>query len=103
MSLCTRSVSGYEDMSHQSLLTNSASVTRGLGEAGHNTMDRSVSRGCHVMSRDSYCGDIREIIDFLCRLLKLIDRAEFNCAATNNYLGERLFQISLNILIDLNG
>ena len=54
MSLCTRSVSGYEDMSRQSLLTNSASVTRGLGEAGHNTMDRSVSRGCHVMSRDSY-------------------------------------------------
>ena len=32
MSLCTRSVSGYEDMSRQSLLTNSASVTRGLGQ-----------------------------------------------------------------------
>ena len=53
MSLCTRSVSGYEDMSRQSLLTNSASVTRGLGqEPGHSTGDRSVSSG-HAMSRDT--------------------------------------------------
>ena len=53
MSLCTRSVSGYEDMSRQSLLTNSASVTRGLGqEPGHGTEDRSVSWG-HAMSRDT--------------------------------------------------
>ena len=81
MSLCTRSVSGYEDMSRQSLLTNSASVTRGLGEPGHNAVDRSVSRGCHAMSRDTQLQRRHQVdfIDFLCRLLKLITYTEFNC------------------------
>ena len=85
MSLCTRSVSGYEDMSRQSLLTSSASMTRGLGQdPGHGSVDRSVVRSCNVawhwdsvmthMSRGAhqwYSITEMEFIEFLYPTIKL--------------------------------
>ena len=95
MSLCTRSVSGYEDMSRQSLLTNSASVTRGLGqEPGHGTEDRSVSWG-HAMSRDTavqrrHHTHTHETARWINQKFKLIGfYVKVNCAVERKTFGQK--------------